>query len=437
MSLREVREWYADQQRHYVDDGVAFFWNDEGETTYYTFHHWNEAERRDLVVKKDAVMVSPNNNETSPSKRPRFFSLNRAFTPGMARLGAAAWTGDIAPTFEALRATPGMILGWSLASMPYVASDIGGFTDDTTPLLLTRWYWLGVVSPVMRIHSTLFATPHFPWLFGEPFASSMRRALDARYALIPYHYSLAHAMRRTGRLWMRPYLAAEDAAAAAGNATAAWLDGDLLVAPVLDEAGTLALQLPAESAVLAWFKFSLAALAPTETYAPEVLAPGATVRVENASLDDSVLAFAPAGTILVLGPPGVQSTDDLLERKAAGAALRVHVYAGADATFVLHEDDGWSTAYLSASAAAADGRSVTFAWDDASRVLSLAVADDATEDAASFSSFVVDLFDLDGSTTTAAQTPIADGASVAFASSAPAAVPRWGRPGGTPRQQAA
>lgn len=39
-----VRAWYAAHQAHYINEGVAFFWNDEGETDYYTFHQWNVAQ---------------------------------------------------------------------------------------------------------------------------------------------------------------------------------------------------------------------------------------------------------------------------------------------------------------------------------------------------------------------------------------------------------
>ena len=37
-SIPAARDWYAQHQKHYIADGVAFFWNDEGETDYYTFH---------------------------------------------------------------------------------------------------------------------------------------------------------------------------------------------------------------------------------------------------------------------------------------------------------------------------------------------------------------------------------------------------------------
>ena len=131
-----ARAWYVEHQAHYRRDGVEFFWNDEGETDYFTYHHWNLAQLDGLRA-QDA------------SKR--FFSLNRAFTPGLARLGAAVWTGDIYPTWEALRNTPALVVNWGLAGMPYVACDIGGFQKPgTTPLLLTRWYQLGSLMPIMR-----------------------------------------------------------------------------------------------------------------------------------------------------------------------------------------------------------------------------------------------------------------------------------------------
>ena len=58
-----------------------------------------------------------------------------------------------------------------------------------------------------QVHSTKSATPHFPWLWGEPAASIMRDALNLRYRLIPYHYSLAHRLSETGMLYVRPLVA--------------------------------------------------------------------------------------------------------------------------------------------------------------------------------------------------------------------------------------
>ena len=37
--------------------------------------------------------------------------------PGMARLGATVWTGDIDPTWGDLKGTPGLMLNWGLNHM--------------------------------------------------------------------------------------------------------------------------------------------------------------------------------------------------------------------------------------------------------------------------------------------------------------------------------
>ena len=85
------------------DDGVAFFWNDEGETDYFTFHDWNLAQAQ-----------TPAN--VDPTRR--FYSINRAWSPGMARLGATVWTGDIHPTWDDLAITPGTMLKRILGGAP-------------------------------------------------------------------------------------------------------------------------------------------------------------------------------------------------------------------------------------------------------------------------------------------------------------------------------
>lgn len=214
----QTRQWYEAKQAHYLRDGVSFFWNDEGETSYYTFHHWNEAQAQTLA---------------SFNASRRFYSINRAWTPGMARLGATVWTGDINPSWDDLRNTAGLVVNWGLGGAPYVACDTGGFTGQSNAPLLTRWFQLATFMPTMRVHSTKSATPHFPWLWGEPYASTMRDALELRYRLLPYHYSLAHGMHATGRLWMRPLAAEFPADERAARVASQWLDGPSAPVPAI------------------------------------------------------------------------------------------------------------------------------------------------------------------------------------------------------------
>merc|ERR1719265_771113 len=101
-----------------------------------------------------------------------------------------------------------------------------------------------VFMPIMRVHSTRGSPSHFPWLYGTEAEHAMRRALELRYRLIPYHYSLAHAMFLNRRLWMRPMVMAFPEDPAAADLVSQWLDGDLLVAPILNEDNITDVYLP-------------------------------------------------------------------------------------------------------------------------------------------------------------------------------------------------
>ncbi|CAK0848732.1 unnamed protein product [Prorocentrum cordatum] len=159
-SQQAARDWYAEQMAPFYAQGASFWWNDEGETDYFTNHWWNTAEVQALA---------------SVDASKRFYSLNRAWTPGMARLGAAAWTGDIMATWEDLQTTPGMMLNWIVSGAPYVACDIGGFGGNTTSFLLSRWMQVGAFMPQMRIHSVINAIPHWPWRFGPNAAHAIKK----------------------------------------------------------------------------------------------------------------------------------------------------------------------------------------------------------------------------------------------------------------------
>lgn len=323
-----VRSWYSHQQEHFLNDGVSFWWNDEGETDYFTFLWWATAQEK---------------TQHAMDSTKRYYSLNRNFAPGMARLGVGFWTGDSGPEWWVLAAQPGYMLNWALAGAPYVGSDIGGFTANTTAELLTRWYQVGVFMPIMRVHSTLNATPHWPWLFGEDAGKAMKKALELRYRLIPYHYSFAHGMFLNRRLWMRSMGMAFPEDVNLANLTNQWMDGELLVAPVLNNESQKHVYLPTGT----WF--------PLEGGA----AVNGPKEVRGVAKLDEIPVFAPAGSIVVLAPQ-VQYTDSL-----PGGPLEVRVFQGQDATFELFEDDGESQAYLSGVI-----RSTIFRWKESESELS-------------------------------------------------------------------
>ena len=322
--------WYLEHTVPLLEQGVDGWWDDEGEGTFTTYYYWN-------LTQADAL--------AKVNRGARLWTLNRAFSPGLQRLGAAAWTGDIHSTWKALADTPTSLLNWSLAGMPYSACDIGGFQGpNPSPEMLTRWMEAGVFFPVMRSHSEISRTPRFPWLYGPEAEAAIRKAIDLRYRLIPYYYSLAHETFETGVPIMRPLVMEFPSDEKVSNLSDQWLMGSsLMAAPLLQPGGKRSVYLPEGT----WYAFG------TNT----TFKGSQTIDV-TAALEE-IPMYVRAGTILPLGPV-VQNTSEL-----PGGPLEVQVYPGKDAQFTLVEDDGATKNYLKGRT-----RRTTFSWDDSAKRLS-------------------------------------------------------------------
>jgi len=319
----DFRNWYIGQSAALLHAGIDGWWNDEGESAYTTYYYWNLAEVGALA-------------RYQPGQR--LWTLNRAFSPGLQRLGAAAWTGDIHSSWKVLAGTPTSLLNWSLAGMPYETCDIGGFTENPSPELLSRWMEAGVFFPIMRAHSRISVTPRFPWLYGPEALAAIRRAIELRYRLIPLYYSLAHETFQTGIPLMRPLLMEFPDDPKTANLSDQWMMGrSLMAAPILQAGGQRSVYLPAGG----WYAF--------DSNLP--VKRKRTIEV-TAGLDEIPL-YVRAGSILPLGPV-IQHTSQL-----PGGPLELQIYPGKDATFTLFEDDGATTDYLKGQV-----RSTTFSWQD-------------------------------------------------------------------------
>eukprot|EP00667_Euglena_gracilis_P002275 EG_transcript_2275 len=122
------------------------------------------------------------------TKLTRPFVLTRSFFAGSQRY-AAAWTGDNRAEWGYLAASVPMLLSLSVAGMPFVGADVGGFFDNPEPELLVRWYQLGAVYPFYRGHSHQESRRREPWLFGNETTTQIRSSIELRYRLLPYLYT--------------------------------------------------------------------------------------------------------------------------------------------------------------------------------------------------------------------------------------------------------
>jgi len=329
-SLPEVRSYWGQNNRQFLDAGMVGFWNDEGELAYTEYAYWNLAEV-DMV------------HATKPDTR--FWTINRSFSPGLQRLGAAVWTGDISGDWTTFARTPGELLALSLAGIPYSGCDIGGYRHpEKSPEVLTRWMEAGVFFPVMRTHSNHSSTPHFPWLSGPEAEAAIRKALDLRYELIPYYYSITHETAETAAPLMRPLVMEFPDDPTVANMTDEWLMGPgLLAAPLLTAGGARSVYLPKDT----WYELGTN----QQTQGPT------TLQVTKAL--DEIPVYVRAGTLLPLGPV-IQSTS-----LPSDGPLEMQIYPGHDGKFTLTEDDGNTTAYQKGAM-----RQVSFTWNDQQHTLS-------------------------------------------------------------------
>lgn len=217
-SRPEVREWWGGWQGFYLQNGVAGIWNDMNEPAAFTVEgHTLQPTNRTLphtARQGDRFHAEVHNlyglnmcqatqqglQQLDPHRRP--FILTRSGFAGIQR-HAFVWSGDNHAYWEHLEGSLPMLLNLGLSGVPFVGADIGGFSADSSGELLARWTWLGVFYPFMRNHSGKTSRRQEPWSFGEPWLSHIRTALEWRYRLLPYLYTLTHQASQIGLPPMR------------------------------------------------------------------------------------------------------------------------------------------------------------------------------------------------------------------------------------------
>jgi alpha-glucosidase len=167
----------------------------------------------------------------NPDKRP--FVLARANYIGGQRY-AATWTGDNTANWEHLEYSVPMVLNLGLSGQPFSGPDIGGFAGDGDAKLFARWMSVGALFPFSRGHACKGTKDKEPWAFGKEVEDICRTALDRRYRLLPYLYTVFRDSSETGLPVMRPVFFADPADPKLRAEDHAFLLGsDLLVVPKL------------------------------------------------------------------------------------------------------------------------------------------------------------------------------------------------------------
>ena len=332
-----TRAWWGSLYEFFTKDGVAGIWNDMNEPAVFDtptgtmpldVRHDNEGSPTDHreIHNVYGMLMTRSTYEgllkLRPNERP--FVLSRASYAGGQRY-SALWPGDNTSNWAHLRHSIPLLLGMGLSGFPFVGSDIGGFVDSPTPELFTRWLQAGVFYPFMRDHTMFGSADQEPWAFGVEYEALNRRAIELRYQLLPYIYSVMRDASETGLPAMRPLMLEYPEDESTYGIDDEFLFGsDLLVAPVLWEAAkTRGVYLPRGD----WYDYW--------TGAHYTGGKGVDIPVTLASIP----MFVRAGAFL-FQQPVVQSTNDM-----AGQPLEVTLFPGSTSESWLYEDDGSSFAY--------------------------------------------------------------------------------------------
>ncbi len=271
-----VRAWWAGLYEDFLATGIDGVWNDMNEPAIFNVptktmpednHHRADASLGGpgphaqyhnvfgmLMIRatREGVM------RVHPDRRP--FVLSRANFIGGHRYGAA-WTGDNIANWEHMEWSVPMTLNLALSGQPFAGPDIGGFignggeTEEDQGRLFARWMGFGAMLPFARGHTGKENRDKEPWAFGPEVEATCRRAIQRRYVLMPYLYTLFWQAHTRGDPVARPLFFADPRDPALRSEDDAFLlGGDLLVRPFMTPDRDRAVTMPRG----AWRRFDFA-----------------------------------------------------------------------------------------------------------------------------------------------------------------------------------
>ncbi len=218
----ETREWWGERYGEFVkNNDIDGAWNDMNEPGVFNTEEWTmpvdnqhqgggglaagpHMRYHNLYGSLMSQATYEGIIEAIPEKRP--FILSRANHLGAQRY-CATWTGDNLDTWKHLKLTIPMCLNLGLSGQPFGGPDVGGYGRIGNADLMGHWFALAPYYPFSRNHTSEHSQE--PWAFGNKIETVARNAINRRYHLLPYFYTLFHESSKTGMPIMRPLFFAD------------------------------------------------------------------------------------------------------------------------------------------------------------------------------------------------------------------------------------
>ncbi len=246
------------------------------------------------------------------------------------------FSGDTYDEWSTLEMLPHFTATASNVGYGYWGHDIGGHFQKTghptDPELYTRWLQFGVFTPIFKTHST--ESPFLErkiWEYPSHY-EYMKAAIELRYALTPYIYTLSREAYDTGVSICRPLYYDYPDTPQAYEWDQEYMFGDNILATVLCQPVD---SISGKTERRMWFPKG------DDWYdmAHHCNYRGGSVRTLHYAIDENPW-YVKAGSVIPLAGEGIQNLQNADNR------LRLLVVPGAgNSSFSLYEDDGVSQAY--------------------------------------------------------------------------------------------
>jgi oligosaccharide 4-alpha-D-glucosyltransferase len=204
----EMTHWVWQRLRPVLEMGVGGLWSDlvEPEKHPDDLRHvngWAPAVHNAYALRWMEGLYQAH-RRYFPEKR--WFHLIRSGYLGMQRYAAFPWSGDVSRSWGGLQAQPSIMLGTGLCGVGYLHSDLGGFAGDASDAeRYERWVQMGVFTPLMRVHGSVTDSLEPEPMYQSPQTQArVRAAIELRYRLMPYLYTLAWQNHQKGWPLARP-----------------------------------------------------------------------------------------------------------------------------------------------------------------------------------------------------------------------------------------
>ena len=376
----EVREWFGHKYKALTDCGIEGFWNDMNEPSlfysperlraflddmaalrekdnieqeeffprvvggamglmnspadYASFYHEADGRkiRHDQVHNLYGGSMTRAAGEAFADLRPgqRTLLYSRSSFIGSHRYGGI-WLGDNNSSWAQLLANIQMMPSVQMCGFLYSGADLCGFSSDTTPDLALRWLEFGLLTPLMRNHSSVGTRMQEYYRFPEVLPA-VRNMIRLRYALLPYLYSefMKAALENTS--YFRPLAFDYPDDPDAREVEDQLLLGEgLMVAPVyVQNAHGRHVYLPEPMKLLR--------LRAVDDYDEEILPAGH--HYIRCALDEMLLFIRPGHII-----PVAQPANNTAELDDASLTLWSFLPNGESAEYRMYRDDGVTTEY--------------------------------------------------------------------------------------------